>query len=44
MALVAHGVPQHLAWWSASTGPLEPGGFVSAARDEMPGYRADWRP
>lgn len=44
VALVAHGVPQHLAWWSASAGPREPGGLVSAARDEMPGYRADWRP
>ena len=44
VALVAHGVPQHLAWWSASAGPLQPGGFVSTARDEMPGYRADWRP
>ena len=44
VALVAHGVPQHLAWWSASAGPLKPGGLVSTARDEMPGYRADWRP
>ena len=40
VALVAHGVPQHLAWWSASAGPLKPGGLVSTARDEMPGYRA----
>lgn len=44
-ALVAHGVPAELAWWSDPRSPVRlEGGFVASRRECMPGYSPTWRP
>ena len=43
-ALVAHGVPAELAWWSGRQGPFPLSGLAVAARCSMPGYLPTWRP
>lgn len=44
-ALVAHGVPAELAWWSDPRSPVRlEGGLVASRRECMPGYSPTWRP
>lgn len=44
-ALVAHGVPADLAWWSESRSPVPlKGGLLARRRECMPGYSPAWRP
>lgn len=44
-ALVSHGVPPDLAWWSYPLSPVSlEGGFAVRRRECMPGYSPRWRP